>query len=317
MPKEIRPVGEDQIALRSALIDAGLLIASGVDGVYGHSDTFERVREGLDRRLTREAGRRGAIRMRFPPVLPKVHLEASGYLGNMPHLAGSVFSFDGTEAEAAEQAELAAAHGDWSGFQTQTEVTLMPAACYPVYPALAQRSPLPAGGLFVDAGGSWVFRHEPSLDPARRQIFHQHELVRVGEPEAVLEWRDEWAQTGLALLRSLGLDARLDNATDPFFGRRGRMLAANQRAQDLKLELLIDIAGPEPTACASFNHHLDHFGRTYGITLADDCVAHSACLGFGHERIVLALLAAHGLDPSAWPPGVRQALDLDFDVDTP
>ncbi len=153
-----------------------------------------------------------------------------------------------------------------------------------------------------------MFRHEPSHDPARRQMFHQHELVRIGEPETVLEWREEWAQRGLLLLRSLGLDAQLDNANDPFFGRRGRMLAASQREQALKFELLVTIVGPEPTAMASFNHHLDHFGTTYGIELADGGTAHTACLGFGHERIVLALLARHGLEPDRWPEDVRGEL---------
>ncbi len=308
MPTEVRPASPDQARLLRELLDAGLLISSGVPGVYGHGEAFERVREGLDELLSREARERGAIKLRFPPVLPRHQLESTGYLGNFPHLAGSIFSFEGTEAQAAEQAERAASHEDWSEFQSQTEVTLMPAACYPVYPAIAARGRLAPGGVFVDAGGSWVFRHEPSLDPARRQIFHQHELVRIGEPAAVLEWRAEWAQRGLELLRSFGLDAHLDTANDPFFGRRGRMLAANQRAADLKLELLVPIAGPEPTACASFNHHLEHFGQTFGIELADGTTAHTACLGFGHERIVLALLRTHGLDPEAWPAALRSRL---------
>ena len=64
-----------------------------------------------------------------------------------------------------------------------TDLVLTPAACYPVYPALAARGPLPAGGLTVDAGGSYVFRHEPSGDPARLQMFHQREIVRIGEPD--------------------------------------------------------------------------------------------------------------------------------------
>jgi seryl-tRNA synthetase len=276
--------------------------------VYGHGASFEDVRSRLDERLSQEAGERGAERLRFPPVLPRRQLESSGYLSSFPHLAGSVYAFHGDERQATTQSERASRHEDWGEFQEMTELTLMPAACYPVYPAVAARGRLPAGGTFVDAGGAWVFRHEPSHDPMRRQIFHQHELVRIGDPDRVLAWRNEWAQRGLQLLRALGLTAELDNASDPFFGRRGRMLASNQRDEGLKLEILVQIAGPEPTALASFNHHRDHFGATYGIELADGGTAHTACLGFGHERIVLALLRTHGLDPDAWPADVRAEL---------
>ncbi len=305
---ELRLASPDQAEFMRDLLAAGLLIETGVPGIYGHGEVFEHVRERLDQLLSREASSSGALKLRFPPVLPRRQLESSGYLDSFPHLAGSIFSFEGTESEAIAQGERAGAHEDWSEFQKMTDVALMPAACYPVYPAIAARGRLNPGGVFVDAGGSWVFRHEPSLDPARRQIFHQHELVRIGEPEVVIEWRAEWAQRGLELLRGFGLDANLDQANDPFFGRRGRMLAANQRQQDLKLELLVQIAGPEPTAVASFNHHLDHFGSTYGIELADGGTAHSACLGFGHERIVLGLLRSHGLNPDVWPERARSQL---------
>jgi seryl-tRNA synthetase len=305
---EVRSASPEQAEFLAELLGAQLLIESGVPGVYGHGAAFEEIRERLDRRLSAEAAARGAERLRFPPLLPRRHFETSGYLSSFPHLAGTVFSFEGDDREAALQSERAEAHADWSEFQQMTELTLMPAACYPVYPAIAARGPLGAGGAFVDAGGAWVFRHEPSHDPARRQVFHQHELVRVAEPGRVLEWRDEWAQLGLELLGSLGLEAELDRANDPFFGRRGRLLAASQREQALKLELLVMIAGPEPTAVASFNHHQEHFGSAFGIELADGGTAHTACLGFGHERIVLALLRKHGLQPDAWPDGVRREL---------
>jgi seryl-tRNA synthetase len=308
VPTEVRQASPDQATLLEELLGAGLLIESGVPGVYGHDEVFEEIRDRLADRLSAEAGQRDAIRLRFPPVLPRRQLESSGYLASFPHLAGSVYSFDGDEGEARVQSERAAAHEDWSEFQRPTELTMMPAACYPVYPAIARRGVLPEGGVFVDAGGAWVFRHEPSHDPMRRQVFHQHELVRIGEPDVVLEWRDEWANRGLELLRALGLPAELDVANDPFFGRRGRILARNQQADKLKLELLVPIAGPEPTACASFNHHRDHFGSNYGLTLADGTTAHTACLGFGHERIVLALLRTHGLSPDRWPDEVRAQL---------
>ena len=43
------------------------------------------------------------------------------------------------------------------------------------------------------------------------------------------------------------------------------MMAASQREQALKFEILVPIAGPEPTAIASFNYHQDHFAALYGI----------------------------------------------------
>jgi seryl-tRNA synthetase len=308
VPTEVLPASDDQSSFLAQLIDRGLLIESGEPGLYGHGAAFEDVRSSLEAMLTREAVARGAERLRFSPLLPRRQLERSGYLASFPHLAGTVYAFEGTEAEAALLNERASRHERWDEFQQMTDLTLMPAACYPVYPAIAARGRLAPGGVFVEAGGGWVFRHEPSSDPARRQMFRQHELVRIGEPEAVAAWRDEWAQHGVELLTGLGLDAHLDRANDPFFGRSGRLLAASQREQALKLELLAQIAGPEPTALASFNHHRDHFASTYGIELADGRTAHTACLGFGHERIVLALLRTHGLDPSSWPSAVVSKL---------
>ncbi len=224
------------------------------------------------------------------------------------HLAGSVFAFEGGEGDAIAQSELASRHEDWSVFQRMTDLALVPAACYPVYPALAARGELPPGGLAVDAGSAWVFRHEPSQDPARMQMFHQREIVRIGNPEAVLEWRDRWSERGLALLRGLGLAAERDRAADPFFGRSGRMLAHNQRQQELKFELLVPLGGIEPTAVTSFNYHREHFAEHYGLALADGSTAHSACLGFGGERVVLALLFTHGCEPAGWPDEIRNQL---------
>ena len=43
---------------------------------------------------------------------------------------------------------------------------------------------------------------------------------------------------------------------------------------------------------------------------ADGAVAHSACFGFGLERVALALAAKHGFDVAAWPASVRQELGL-------
>ncbi len=308
MPTATRPAGPDQAELLRELVDRRLLIASGVPGVYGRGGDFERVREGVGALVTRAASAEGPEQLRFPPVLPRHDLERIEYLKSFPHLAGSIFAFDGTEAQATEQYGRACRHEDWSEFQEMTDLVLTPAACYPVYPAIAARGALPAGGVTVDAGGAYVFRREPSDDPARLQMFHQREIVRLGEPHLVQAWRDAWRERALELLGGLGLEVELDLASDPFFGRSGRMLTASQRQQELKFEVLTQIAGPAPTAVASFNYHQDHFASVYGLECADGEPAHTACLGFGLERITIALLATHGFDVDAWPAEVGEQL---------
>lgn len=305
---EFRPASPDQAELLDDLVAAGLLVPSGAPGVYGRSAEFEDVRLAFEKLVERIGVADGAERIRFPPVVPRRHVEEIGYLKSFPHLLGTIFSFDGDERAAAEQEERAARHEDWSEFQTMTDLVLLPAACYPVYPAVAARGDLPEGGVMVDAGGAYVFRNEPSGDPSRLQMFHQREMVRLGEPDVVAAWRDTWRDRAVELLRGLGLDADFDLASDPFFGRSGRMLAANQRDQELKFEVQVQIAGPEPTAVASFNYHEDHFSSVFGLRTAGGGVAHTACLGFGEERITIALFRTHGLDAGRWPAEVRERL---------
>jgi seryl-tRNA synthetase len=305
---ELRPATVEQAEFSAELVERGLLVETGVPGVYGRGGDFEDVREALAALVTRRGAAEDPEQLRFPPLLPRHDLETVGYLKSFPHLAGSVFAFDGSEQQAAEQYDRACRHEDWSEFQSMTDLVLTPAACYPVYPAIAARGRVAPGGVTVDAGSAYVFRHEPSGDPARMQMFHQREIVRIGEPEQVADWRERWRHRAVEMLRGIGLDAKLDVATDPFFGRSGRMLAASQREQELKFEVSVPIAGPEPTAVASFNYHQDHFAAAYGIEMADGSGAHTACLGFGLERITLALFRANGLEVAAWPEQTRSEL---------
>jgi seryl-tRNA synthetase len=87
------------------------------------------------------------------------------------------------------------------------------------------------------------------------------------------------------------------------------MLKDGQKAQKLKFEVVVPvISEAEPTAVCSFNYHQEKFGAAFGIRTADGAVAHTACLGFGLERVVMAIFRTHGLDPKAWPAQVRSRL---------
>jgi hypothetical protein len=114
----------------------------------------------------------------------------------------------------------------------------------------------------------------------------------------------------VAALTALGLPVRKEAANDPFFGRVGRMLAANQLDEQLKYEIVVDLTDAKPTAIGSSNYHEDHFGHSFELRLADGSTAHSACIGFGLDRITLALFGVHGTDVHAWPGEVRASLSL-------
>lgn len=289
----------------------GHLIPSGERGLYGRGAEFERVRNRVDNLVTRISEADCAEQPRFPPVMPRKTLETSGYLGSFPQLCGTVFSFCGKDAAAVALAARAAHGEDWSSGLSMTGVVLVPAACYPSYPAIAARGTLPEGGVKLDLGPCYVFRNEPSDDPARMQAFHQRELVRIGDADEVLAWRETWKVRASEIFETVGLNAEFDIASDAFFGRGGKLMANSQREQRLKFEALVPIASPEPTAVASFNFHQDHFGAAFGIRLHDGSTASSACVGFGLERIALALFRTHGMDLRDWPEGVRTALLLD------
>ena len=197
---------------------------------------------------------------------------------------------------------------DWSEFQSPTDVVLTPAACYPLYPTVAAKGAVPDAGLLFDLK-SYCFRHEPSKEPTRMQLFRMRENVCIGTPDQVTEFRERWLERGPQMIASLGLPCELDVANDPFFGRGGKLMARNQRDQQLKFELLVPVNdGAEPTACLSFNYHQDHFGTLWGMARADGDKAHSACVGFGLERIALALFRHHGNDVAKWPEKVREVL---------
>ncbi len=293
-------------AFLDELIASKLLIATGVPGVYGRGAVFEDVLERFDRLITRSAANDGAEVMRFPPILNRKHFEASEFLKSFPHLAGAVTSFAGAHAEHMTMLDKVRAGEDWLPHQKMTDVVLAPAACYPVYPTCT--GTLPAGGKLVDVL-AYCFRHEPSGDPARMQMFRMREFIRIADADAVVPWRDLWRERGTALLKSLELPVFTDVANDPFFGRGGKMLAINQRDQKLKFELLVPICSTEkPTAIMSFNYHQDHFGSRFGIKTAAGETSHTACVGFGMERITLALFKHHGCDVTRWPAAARTQL---------
>jgi seryl-tRNA synthetase len=302
------PAGDAFEAYRAELVEAGLLIPLGVDGVYGRGADFERALEAFDALVTRDVRGDDYEVMRFPPVFARHDYEKIDHIRNFPDLMGSVHTFTGDDAGHRAMLAKFEDRADWSRDLAPARVMMTPAICYPLYPTAS--GTLPAGGRRVDLQG-YAFRHEPSRDPARLQIFRMHEFVRLGTPAEALAHRDHWLERTQRIFASVGLRSEPVVANDPFFGRGGKVQKAIQLEQTLKYELVVPICSADkPTAIGSCNYHLDHFGAVFGIRSADGAVAHSACVGFGLERIALALFKTHGLRLAAWPQAVRDVLAL-------
>lgn len=299
-----------RLKFRDELLEAGLLVPMGIDGLYGRGAVFEQIVDGIDTVVRRKGqavhGAEAKV-LRFPPVYPREAFERTDYIASFPNLTGAISTFTGDNAD--HRALLADRDGGrpWDGHLVSAGTMLVSAACHPSYatlpPVLGDR------GELLDVYG-YCFRHEPAIDPARMQAFRMHEYVMVGTPQQAREHRESWVWYGLEVLDELGLDAVDVPANDPFFGRVGRMLATNQRDEGLKTELTVRLYDglDDGTAVVSANCHREHFGETFGLKTSDGAVAHSACVGFGMERIALALLRTHGFDTQAWPSRLRASL---------
>jgi seryl-tRNA synthetase len=278
---------------------------SGSGGVYARTGTFDQVTEGLQAFISRNREAETEV-LRFPPVMNRIQLEQSGYLHSFPHLLGCVSSIQGDEAQVRSVVE----RPDWPQHLSATDLVLSPAACYPVYPLAADRGPVPASGLVFDVA-SYCFRREETHEVGRFQSFQMREYVCIGTPARVLDFRKRWIARGKEMAEQLGLEGELAPASDPFFGRAGRLAAMSQLEQSLKFEMRIPVRSKEePTACMSFNYHLDHFTAVWQLTSESGEMVHTGCVAFGIDRLALALFATHGLDLKGWPATVREKLSV-------
>jgi seryl-tRNA synthetase len=237
-------------------------------------------------------------------------LEKSGYLKSFPHFLGCVSCLSGDESHIRGSVERYEAGEDWTPALAAADLVLSPAACYPVYPLAASRGHVPAAGLIFDVASD-CFRREPSKMLDRLQSFRMREYVRIGTPAQIQDFRARWMKRAENFAAQLALPYRIDQASDPFFGRGGKLMAMSQVEQALKFELLVPVHSEEqPTACMSFNYHREHFGATWNLTDAAGQTMHTGCVAFGIDRLALALFATHGVALPRWPTRVRQVLTI-------
>ncbi|MFI6044540.1 hypothetical protein ACIA8C_23135 [Nocardia sp. NPDC051321] len=245
-----------------------------------------RLLRAIDALFLRWAEGWDAPEFRFPYLMRCRDLDTFDYYDNFPHLGLTATRLDPQRlgavlAEGSRPVEeMPAAVMEPSAF------ALPSAACYSIYLDLSD-AVLPDEGVMRTTVGT-CFRNEDHYDGLQRLLgFSMREIVFVGPEDGAKQHLIRAKETVLALCTELGLNVRLEVATDPFFDKNGGK-AKMQRLFPVKEEFVVN-----GLAIGSVNYHRNFFGERCAI-LAGDGTAHTSCLAFGLERWVHTLTDRFG-----------------------
>lgn len=238
---------------------------------------------GLDGLLTGLAARLRAPEVVGPPLLSVEGLTRLDYFRNFPHLGVSAGRF-------APEAVDGLAAGEPPGeLPLRPTGHLLPSAtCYGLLLSLEGRD-VGEGGLRLSATGR-CFRNETHYDGLRRLWgFHMREVLYLGTKQGAAEHLEQGAGFVQELAGRLDLELTRAAADDPFYdkgGSRARLMALDPVKHEF--------SAPDGTAIASVNRHRNFFGERLDIHAGSEGPAYSACVAFGVERWVHAMILAHG-----------------------
>ncbi|MEU3480029.1 aminoacyl--tRNA ligase-related protein [Streptomyces sp. NPDC033753] len=243
---------------------------------------------GLDDLLTGLAARLSAPEVVGPPLLSVEGLARLDYFRNFPHLGVSAGRFTPEALDG-----LAAGENPAELPLRPTGHLLPSATCYGLLLSLEGRD-VGEDGLRLSATGR-CFRNETHYDGLRRLWgFHMREVLYLGTKQGAVEHLENGAEFIRELAALLGLELTRATADDPFYDRGG------SRARLMALDpVKHEFSAPDGTAIASVNRHRNFFGERLDIRAGTEGPAYSACVAFGVERWVHAMILAHGTPEQA------------------
>ena len=239
----------------------------------------------------------------FPSMISAKSLAPIAYLKSFPHLATFATSADRREESlrsiAREYGTAEQINASGERLEPVTQL-LTPAACYHFYPRLSGTDR--TSTLFLTTNCQCHRREDHYLPLQRQWCFQMREIVCIGNRDAISDFTEDLRTQIETLVDCLGLTADWQIATDPFFDPANDPKALSQILEPVKQELCT----PQGLAISSINKHRSFFGERYRIH-HDGEPAHSACVAFGIERWLYAMLETHGVKVEAWPtPEVLQ-----------
>jgi seryl-tRNA synthetase len=201
--------------------------------------------------------------------------------------------------------------GGWSadchaGRMAENDYAISPSCCYHCYEGMEGWELSGPGRCITAILGCHRFEGANQKTLSRLRSFTMREVIWVGHPRYVLESRAKAEELIIEQARRWGLQCRLEIANDMFFTNDFAVKASFQRQQEAKKELRALIPQEDKMiSVISSNFHSATFGKAFDIRVGGR-PAVSACVGWGLERIVYAVVSQFGLDSAGWPVGLRE-----------
>jgi seryl-tRNA synthetase len=279
------------------------------EGRFGFGPRLVELMSLFDRDVRALADKMHAAPYQFPTLIGADALDRCRYLRSFPSALTMVSHIREDFAAIQEFARVASWDVDRLVCDREglsaIECLLAPSVCFHYYAWLKNRSIESA--CITALGKCFRFESKNMTGLERLWDFTMREVIFVGPAQYVLDQRRKAVDAAARLLDAWGFSYEIKSATDPFFIEDYAAMAAFQLAFDLKFEILAPLPYKQKDlAIGSFNYHQDFFGRSFGISGEDGEPIYTGCMGFGLERVVLAFLAQHGVDPKGWPVAVAK-----------
>lgn len=243
-----------------------------IEGVYFLDELETRALDLIDSLLLKLAEHFSARTICAPCLISEQNLRKAGYLEKERHQIGIV--------------------------QQESHIgCLSPAACLTTYPMLA-KTPL-TGDRHIFTLRTPVFRMEGGLFPKnapleRLREYQVREIIFVGDREFMQSIKQTYFQAMTRLMEILEIRFKLSSAADIFFHPESSTLALHQLMNRTKYELSFTGLPGRELAISSLNFHDRHFIESFGIQTDSAKRLETACIGFGLQRWLRALLLTHG-----------------------
>lgn len=176
-------------------------------------------------------------------------------------------------------------------FLKEPKDVLTPALCLHCYPLMENQVISPNQIVSFTIHGS-CFRDESGNlnNEERLNEFTMREAVFIGDPEILKTIRVKLEKFTILLGSWFGFKFRLEAANDIFFDENARLQLFSQLASSSKIEFSVYSSTINKyMASGSINSHQNHFSKRFAIKDSELNYSSSMCIGFGFNRLVLAL----------------------------